>query len=310
MSKYKIEGTIDGQNMVTRTATWIANPVLGDMPIETTYSGYKDFGGVKFPTMIVQTQGGRTSFDLMIADVKANAPLDLAVPEAVKEAKLAPVKVESQKLGDGVWWLGGGSHHSVVVEYPTYITVIEGPLTEERSLAVIAEAKRIVPNKPIRYLVNTHQHFDHSGGIRTFVAEGATIITNAMNKPYYEQTFKMPRTLAPDKLAQNPRKANFITVKDTYELAEGDRKIQIYTVPSNHNEGMMMVYIPGAKVLVEADLFTPAPPNAPPPPQRNLDFSNSLYSRIESLKLDINTIAPLHGVVAPYAQLPKYIGKS
>jgi len=310
MGKYKVEGTIDNQNMVTRTATWMANPVLGDMLIETTYSGYRDFNGVKFPTMIVQNQGGHQVLDLAVNDVKPNASLELSVPDPVKQAKLPPVKVEAQKLGDGVWWLGGGTHHSVVVEYPTFVTVIEAPLNEERSLAVIEETKKLVPNKPIKYLVNTHQHFDHSGGIRTFVAEGATIITNAMNKPFYEQTFKMPRTLAPDKLAQSPKKANFITVKDKYELAEGDRKIEIYHIEGNaHNEGILMVYVPKEKVLVEADLFTPAPPNAPPPPPRVLDFGNQLYSNVERLKLDVTTIAPLHGTVVPYTQFPKFIGK-
>src|SRR5579864_9513599 len=181
MGKFKVVGTIDSQNMVTKTETWMPNPVLGDMLVETDYSAYKDFNGVKFPTVIVQNQGGHPVLDLAVTDVKANAPLALSVPDAVKQAKLPPVVVQTQKLGDGLWWLGGGSHHSVVVEYPTYITVIEGPLNEERSLAVIAEAKKLVPNKPIKYLVNTHNHFDHLGGVRAFVAEGATIITNQMN---------------------------------------------------------------------------------------------------------------------------------
>jgi len=310
MGKYKVTGTIDKQNMVAKVDTWMPNPVVGDMLIETTYSGYKDFGGVKFPTMIVQNQAGHPVLDLAVTDVKTNVPLDLAVPDAVKQAKAPAVQVQTQKLGEGVWWLGGGTHHSVVVEYPSYIAIIEGPLNEERSLAVIQEAKKLVPNKPIKYLVNTHQHWDHSGGIRTYVAEGATIITNAMNKPYYEQTFKMPRTMAPDKLAQNPKKATFITVKDKYVLADGGQSMQIYHIENdNHNEGILMVYLPKDKVLVEADDFTPAPPNSPPPAPRAVVFSQNIYANIERLKLDINTIAPLHGFVVPYAQLLKAVGK-
>jgi glyoxylase-like metal-dependent hydrolase (beta-lactamase superfamily II) len=219
------------------------------------------------------------------------------------------VVVQTEKLGDGLWWLGGGSHHSVVVEYPTYITVIEGPLNEDRSLAVIAEAKKLVPNKPIKYLVNTHNHFDHAGGIRTYVAEGATIITNAMNKPYYEQTFKMPRTMAPDKLSQNPKKATFVTVKDKYVLADGGREIDIVHVENdNHNEGILMVYIPKEKVLVEADDFTPPAPNGPPPAPRAVNFTKNLNANIERLKLDVVTIAPLHGFVVPVAELKKLAG--
>jgi glyoxylase-like metal-dependent hydrolase (beta-lactamase superfamily II) len=309
MGKFKVEGTIDPQGMVTETKTWIANPVLGDMLVETTYSGYKDYNGVKFPAMIVQKQGGQTTMDLAVTNVQANVPLDLTVPEPVKQAKLPPVQVETQELADGVWWIGGGTHHSVVVEYPTYITVIEGPLNEERSMAVIAEAKKLVPNKPIKYLVNTHQHFDHSGGIRTYVAEGATIITNAINKQYYEQTFKAPRTLAPDKLSQNPRKATFITVKDKYVLADGGREMDIYHVEGdNHNQGILMAYLAKEKILVEADDFTPPAPNGPPPAPRAIAFTKNLNANIERLKLDIQTIAPLHGFVVPVTELKKLAG--
>ena len=309
MGKFKVTGTVDSQGMVTKTETRIPNPVLGDMLVETDYSAYKDFTGVKFPTVIVQKQGGYPLLDLAVTDVKTNVPLDLTVPDAVKQAKLPPVVVQTQKLGDGLWWLGGGSHHSVVVEYPTYITVIESPLNDERALAVIAEAKKLVPNKPIKYLVNTHNHFDHLGGVRAFVPEGATIITNAMNKAYYEKTFNAPHTLAPDRLSQNPKKATFITVKDKYVLSDGGREIDIIHIENdNHNAGMLMVYIPKEKVLVEADDFTPPAPNGPAPAPRAVNFTKNLNANIERLKLDVVTIAPLHGFVVPVAELKKLAG--
>ena len=309
MGKFKVTGTVDSQGMVTKTETRIPNPVLGDMLVETDYSAYKDFTGVKFPTVIVQKQGGYPLLDLAVTDVKTNVPLDLTVPDAVKQAKLPPVVVQTQKLGDGLWWLGGGSHHSVVVEYPTYITVIESPLNDERALAVIAEAKKLVPNKPIKYLVNTHNHFDHLGGVRAFVPEGATIITNAMNKAYYEKIFNAPHTLAPDRLSQNPKKATFITVKDKYVLSDGGREIDIIHIENdNHNAGMLMVYIPKEKVLVEADDFTPPAPNGPAPAPRAVNFTKNLNANIERLKLDVVTIAPLHGFVVPVAELKKLAG--
>ena len=309
ISKFKVTGTIDTQGMVTKTETRIPNPVLGDMLVETDYSAYKDFNGVKFPTVIVQKHAGHPLLDLAVTDVKTDVPLQLSVPEAVKQAKLPPVAVQTQKLGDGLWWLGGGSHHSVVVEYPTYITVIESPLNDERALAVIAEAKKLVPNKPIKYLVNTHNHFDHLGGVRAFVPEGATIITNAMNKPYYEKIFNAPHTLAPDRLSQNPKKATYLTVKDKYVLADGGREIDIYHIENdNHNEGMLMVYVPKEKVLVEADDFTPPAPNGPSPAPRAVNFTKNLNANIERLKLDVVTIAPLHGFVVPVAELKKLAG--
>jgi glyoxylase-like metal-dependent hydrolase (beta-lactamase superfamily II) len=312
LNKYKVAGTIDDQGLVEKVETWIPNPVLGDMAVETAFSGYKDFNGIKFPTHIVQKQGGYMVLDLMVNSVQPNVPnAALTVPDAVKSAGAPPVRVESQKLADGVWFVGGGTHNSVVLEYKDYIAVVEAPNSEERSLAVIAEAKRLVPNKPIRYLINTHHHWDHSSGVRTYVAEGATIITQEMNKPYYEAAWKAPRTLAPDKLSQNPKKANFITVKDKYVLTDGTRTLELYlNQGDNHNGDILFGYLPKEKILIEADDFTPPAPNGPGLVPLAMTFGNTLYDNLQKLKLDIETIAPLHGRVVPFSEMTKALGKS
>jgi glyoxylase-like metal-dependent hydrolase (beta-lactamase superfamily II) len=312
VGKYMVVGTIDKQGMVTRTETRIPNPVVGDMLIETDYSDYKDFGGVKFPTHIVQKQGGYMVLDLTVNNVQPNVPnAAIAAPEAVKSASAPPIRVEPQKLADGVWFLGGGTHNSVLIEYKDFLAVVEAPNSEERSLAVIAAVKKLVPNKPIKYLINTHHHWDHSSGLRTYVAEGATIITSEMNKPYYEQAWKEPRTLAPDMLANDSKaKPTFITVKDEYTLTDGTRSLDLHlTQGDNHNAGILFGYLPKERILIEADDFTPPGPNQSLVPLA-LGFGNNLYANIQRLKLDIDTIAPLHGRVAPYASLPKALGKS
>ena len=310
VGRYQLVGTIDGQGLVSKVETWIPNPVLGDMLVETSFSDYKDYGGVKFPSHIVQKQGGYMTLDINVASVKVNPPdADMAAPDSVKQAVAPPVVAASQKLADGVWFIGGGTHNSVVIEYKDFIAVVEAPNSEERSLAVIAEAKKLVPNKPIRYLINTHHHWDHSSGIRTYVAEGATVITSEPNKAYYEDAWKRPRTLEPDNLARTPKKATFITVKDKYVLTDGDRSLELnLTQGDTHNSYILFGYMPKEKILIEADDFTPLAPNAQLVPLA-LMFGNNLYDNIQRLKLDITTIAPLHGRVAPYAEFPKALGK-
>jgi glyoxylase-like metal-dependent hydrolase (beta-lactamase superfamily II) len=305
--KFAVKGVVDARNMVTKTETWLPNPVLGDMLVETTFSGYKDYNGVKFPTMIVQKQGGQATLELTVNSVNPNSGLNLTVPDAVKNATAPPVKVQSQKLGDGIWFVAGGSHNSMVVEFPTYITVIEGPLGEARSLAVIAEAKRLVPNKPIKYLINTHSHFDHSGGVRTYVAEGATIITQEMNVPFYQKAWAAPRTLAPDNLSKGAKEANFLPVKEKYTLTEGDRTLEIFhEAGSMHNGGMLIVYFPKEKILEEADDYTPDLPEVPAPSGiRPPVFEANLLKNIQTLKLDVATVAPMHGIVVPFAEMQK-----
>ena len=310
LGKFKVTGTINGQGLVEKVDTWLPSPVLGDMPVETTFTGYKDYNGVKFPAHIVQNQGGHMVLDLNVTNVVPNAPnAALVAPDAVKKAKVPPVVAESEKLAYGVWFIGGGSHNSVVLEGKDFITVIEAPLSEERSLAVIAEAKKLVPGKPIRYLVNTHHHFDHSSGIRTYVAEGATIVTSEVNKDYYEQAWKAPRTLMPDNLSRNPKKATFVTVKDSYTLDDGNRKLELHlTEGDDHNGAILFGYLPKERILIEADDFTPPPPNGTIVPLAKT-FGNGLYDNIQKLKLDIQTIAPLHGRVVPYGEMPKALGK-
>lgn len=308
--KYKISGVINDQNLVEKVETWIENPVLGDMLIETSYSNYQDFSGVKFPTKIVQKQGGFPALDLTVTDARANPTANISAPDNVRTATAPPVRVEVQKVADGVWYFTGGSHHSAAVEFKDHVVVIEGPQNEERSVAVLAEVKKAVPNKPIKYLVNTHHHFDHSGGIRTYVAEGATIITHQMNKPFYEKTFTAARTLAPDQLSQAKKKANIETMTDKRVLTDGSRTMELHLIKGNtHNDGIIMAYLPKEKILIEADVYSPAAPNAPPPATPN-PFSVNLYDNIQRLKLDVNQIVPIHGRLVTLADLLKAIGKA
>jgi glyoxylase-like metal-dependent hydrolase (beta-lactamase superfamily II) len=311
MNKFKLEGTIASDGTVTKVETRFPNPVLGDMPYVFIYSNYKDFGGVKFPTTIVQSEGGFPVNELTVTSVQPNAPVDLPVPANVQAATMPVVTVATSKIADGVWFLGGGSHHSVVVEFDKFITVIEGPLTEERSLAVMAEAKKLAPNKPIKYLVSTHHHFDHSGGLRTWVAEGATIVTNASNKPYWEKTFMAPATIVPDAQSKAHRKPSIQAVTDKYVITDGKQSIEIYnTTGDSHSDELMIAYILPAKVLVEADSYSPGPANAPPP---NPVPPNALvlYDNIQRLKLDVATVVGIHGRgPVPMAEFLKFIGKS
>ncbi len=309
---HKIVGDIDDQNMVIKVDSWLPNPVLGDMLVETTYTDYKDFGSIKFPTHIVQKQGGWPVLDLTVTDVKANIPnAFLQVAGNAIGAPLPPVNVVAQKMADGVWFLGGGTHNSVLIEFKDYVAVVEAPLNDARSQGVMDQVKMLVPNKPIKYVFNTHHHFDHSGGLRAYVAAGATIITNEGNKAFYETAWKAPRTLQPDMLSQNPKPATFITFKDKYVLTDGTRSLEIYKLQGdNHNELMSIGYLPKEKILIEADDFTPPAPGGPAPVPVAMGFANNLYDNLQRLKLQVDMIAPLHGNPAPMSTMLKILGKT
>jgi len=109
MGKHKMIGRINAQNQVFHVVYWIDNPILGDMLCEAGFTEYRDFGGVQFPSHIVRTQGGKMRLELFVSDVKANVPVVIPVPEGMREAMNAPVKVTVDKLADGVYWLRGSS---------------------------------------------------------------------------------------------------------------------------------------------------------------------------------------------------------
>jgi len=201
----------------------------------------------------------------------------------------------------------------MAVEFRDFVAVVEAPLNEERSLAVIAEVYRLVPNKPIRYLVNTHHHFDHSGGLRTYVAEGATIVTHQANRDFYEEVFfsPLPRALQPDRLfTLNPdvvRDAVFEMVNQKYVLSDGTRTMDLYAVPGlGHASTMLVAYLPKEKILVNADLYSPPAPGAPPP-AANPNMV-TLNQTIQRLKLDVAQHFPIHGRVGTHDEFVKIIG--
>jgi len=209
-----------------------------------------------------------------------------------------------------VWFLGGGSHNSLAVEFRDFMAVVDGPLSEERSLAVIAEVQKLVPGKPIRYVVNTHHHFDHSGGLRTYVAEGATIITHQGNRAFYENVVfhPGPRTLQPDRLSLVPRAPVFETVNQKYVLSDGVRTMDVHLVQGlGHAQGMLVAHLPKEKILVNADLYSPPAQGAQPPTQPTA-ASIVLNNNIRRLNLDVAQHVPIHGRVGTNDEFVKIIG--
>jgi glyoxylase-like metal-dependent hydrolase (beta-lactamase superfamily II) len=309
-----VEGTINVQNLVVKTETWIDDPVLGDMPIITTFSHYANFGSMKFPTRILQTEGGCPVLELAVSDLKANGATAIDVPANVRGARVLPVKVESTKIADGVWYLTGGTHHSVLAEFKEYTVIIEAPLNEERSNALIGEAHRLAPGKPIKYVVNTHNHFDHLGGVRAFVAEGAIVIAPAPDVAYYRKVFLLPHTLKPDKLSRSKKQPIMEGVQAKRVLTDGAQTVEIYVTPiKGHSDAMIIAYLPKNKILVEADAYVPGPLNAPPsakPDPYFLPYTVDLYERLQKLKLDVGPIAPLHGRMTSMTEMLSTIGKS
>ena len=219
----------------------------------------------------------------------------------MREAMTAPVKVTVDKLAEGVYWLRGFQWHSVAVDQGDHIVMIDAPLDEARSLAVIAKTKETIPNKPITYLINTHAHFDHAGGVRTYVDEGATIVTLPMNQAFFERAWRTPHTLNPDRLEMSKKKPKFLPVTNgKLVLSDSKRPVEVYEqVGSAHNDAIVMVYLPVEKILVQVDAWNTEALTALRIDTIGGEYVNpyilNLYDNIMRLNLDVRTLVPLHG---------------
>ena len=298
--RFKAVAFIGANGLIDRVESVFPDPVLGDTPAVTTYSEYRDFKGVKFPTRIVQAQGGFPVLDLTVREVEPNAAVDIQLPDAVKSAT---ERVTADKVADGVWFIAGGSHNSVAIEMRDHLVLVEAPLGDARSGPVIDQVKQLAPGKPIRFVINSHSHFDHSGGLRAAAAEGATIVTQSGSKAYFDKAFAVRNTIAPDRLAKSGKKAKVVGVKDTMRMSDGTRTLDILRITGGgHSDAFLMVYLPKEKLLIEADAYTPLAPNAKPSATPNANNVN-LVENIERRKLAVDRILPLHGRVVPVSEL-------
>ena len=320
----RLTGEFNNDNFLERVITWIPDPVLGDKMVEVRWSDYRDVGGgVKLPFRSHAHMGdhplipgGHNWMDTRATEIKVNvANTAQAIPDSVRTATAPQVQVVKTQLAPGVVLMGGGSHNSVAVEFKDFVTVIEGPLNQQRSLAVIAEVKRTFPNKPIRYLVNTHNHFDHLGGTRTYVAEGATVITDDRNRNFYQRVVLAPqsRTLQPDRLSQRPfaptgpGQLQVQTFTDQYSISDGNQTIELYHVDGlNHSDNMLVAYLPKDKILINADLYSP--------PAQGGTLANvsanavALFRNVKRLKLDVGQHVPIHGNPGSNADFDRIVG--
>ncbi len=329
LGRYRVNATVDSQNLIQRIETKVPHPVLGDMNYEHEYSDWRQVGGVRFPAgwhhhegydderFKPTISGGHNAFGGSLEDIRPNvcgAPP--VVPDAVRRATIPPARVETRKLTDGVWLLGGASHNSVAVEFRDFVAVVEAPLDEDRSLAVIEEVVGLVPNKPIRFVVNTHDHYDHIGGLRTYLHIGATIVTHKRNRVFYEEEVLnyVPRILQPDMVTlYQPTEIRegytMEVVAENYVLSDGTRNMHIsYVQPLAHVEGMLMAYLPKEKIVIEADLYDP-PPGGAPLAAAPTAANRSFYNHVRRLGLEVETIAPIHGPAVPWTDFLKVVGR-
>jgi glyoxylase-like metal-dependent hydrolase (beta-lactamase superfamily II) len=292
-------------NLLARAEQLDSHALLGDISIGSTFSDYRPIGGVKIPRHRYGFTNQFTTSENEYAEVKldfAEAEGLLEVPTGFVEA--APPQAGAnlevmRKVGDGVYLIErlGQAYRVLFVEFDAYVMVLEAPTDANVSRAVIKLIRQTVPNKPIRYVSFSHFHFDHTGGLREYLAAGATIVVPPGNKTFVEQIAESKFTLKPDTLALNPRAPLIETFEKKRTFTDGKRTVELYSIgPTSHVTEMVMFYFPKEKILFQGDMFSQVDAGGIP---AIIEINYELVKKVEALGLDVETLIGVHsGAVA------------
>ena len=169
-----------------------------------------------------------------------------------------------QKLLTGVCVLvlgaGTGTANNLIIAMKDHLVIFDAPYGELQSRWVIDAAKAKYPGKPIKYLVLTHHHMDHTGGMRTYVAEGATVIVPSSDKAYFEKDIKSPHTIVADDLQKKSRTPEIVEVKDQMTLKDDTCEVRLYYITNPHVDGMLIGHVVASNVVYVTDLISPRGP--------------------------------------------------
>lgn len=320
-----------------------SDSVEGDSQVEFTYDKWLMVNGVNIPHSIEQKLNGvvlsqetreAVYIDIAVDDYVFEIPpalqqpideklfawglrsaqwLNRLIPAGVPFDldQTTPQSITLEEIADKVFHLRALTHHSLIVEMQDYLVLFDPVLYEERTQAVLPLIKNKWPDKPIKYVVPTHFHNDHIGGIRGYVAEGADLIVGKNTEDHYEAVLKAPHRLYPDALSSNPRKVEIKEVEDDEDaiITDGNRIIRLLTIPNRHATGMLVPYIEDAKMIFVSDLYNPELFSAPLPPLFSY-WSKDLLDGLESLDLDIQWLAGAHGAVTTYERFVEQVSAS
>ena len=301
--------------LLVLTETLTDDPVLGDRVTRTAFTRWQDAGGVLFPRQVDIEVNNRLQTQNVATAVNANPELPdtmFAIPDSIaaraqrSDPTPPPVVVTLVELAPNVWRAEGGTHHSLIVDQGTRLLVVEAPLSALRMEAMLDTLRSRFPGKAVGLVINTHHHWDHSGGLRAVLAAGVPVVTHARNLSFVRSIATARKTVRPDVLsrrlgpARSPLPA-ISAVEDSLVIGRGDGQVVAYRLPTAHAEGMLAVYVPFAKILFQSDVVNAAPT----PPAAG---SAELVRFVKARGVVVERVAGGHGVVLPWADVEHAAG--
>ncbi len=270
---------------------------LGDAVSATVFSDYQTIGNIRIPKKSTAFFAGKVNNENEYAEVK----LDFAEGESLLDVPAGYVETTpsatanaepARKMGEGVYLIEQFGYGVMFVEFRDYVIIFEPPLSADVSKGVIKIVKQTVPDKPIRYVSFSHFHFDHTGGLREYIAEGATIVVPPGNRSFVEEISKSKFTLRPDTLALKPRTPIIETFDKKRIFTDGVNTVELHNIgPVSHVADMTIFYFPKEKVLFQGDMFSKLETGEIPP---IIEINHELIRKADELRLDVEMLIGVH----------------
>lgn len=297
---------------ITRLETLENGNFRRDVPVRVEYADWTEVDEVSFPLSVSMFYDGMLIRDARRSAVEVNPAFAAGLfelpdidtsgftPEAIAEGArqrqlpitfrrmgislvfLRSAPVAATEIARGVYYLGGGTAGSLVVEQGDHLVLLEAPVSEERSLSIMDwVASRFAGDKPVKYLVPTHHHQDHAAGVRTIMAQGGVslVVADSVVDFWANRVLSASSVVEPDLLSAHPlaAPAGTIGVAHGAPVTVGDeRPVSVYRVASAHAEDMTLAVVASGRerIVFQGDLYNLARGNLVTEGPR--DFINKL----------------------------------
>ena len=325
---------------VARVRSLDYDNIWGDVTYDLVFSDWKAVNGVQVATTQKYELNGRVVQETKLTDIAINAPVAadrFAIPAAVKATAVKPATVDVPyqwvlrrqfigvymdsespswdarassglrltELAPGVNHVVGGTHNSLMVEMKDYVVVFDAPVSDRQSNMVLSVARAKYLRKPVKYIVLTHHHMDHAGGVRAYVAEGATLVVGRGAAAHYRKVLAAPYSRNPDLTAKDLSGVSIVEVSDKWMLNDGTREVQAYLLENPHADSTLMGYVPAAQLGFVTDIWSPG---GPLPAQATPPLA-AIIAGVKKYGITPTRFAGGHGSVADYAPLAALEGK-
>jgi len=315
---------------------------MGDALFEEALSDWRDVNGVKLPYRMTYTLNGVKIFDTTVNDARVDIvgnsilPADtFTAPIAIRGKAVPPAPLGKppyqwilRRLASGFFTdadnlytdddaaltltdvapnislVTGGTHNTLIVATNNYLVAFDAPGDDAQSQIAIDLAKRKYPGKSFRYVVLTHHHIDHSGGLRAFVADGATLVVGKGDGAFFRKVLSAPQGLNANK-PKGTIAPRVVEVADKWSVNDGGRPIEAYLIDNPHADGYLIPYVPDAKLGFVTDLWNPGPP------VMNVNPNMTAVVRgMDKWGIKPERFAGGHGAVGNYADLAQAVQAS